>query len=67
MATAKKCGNPACSCTPPDKEKFCSQHCEAMKASVEFLCGCGHSHCTGAASHQKSHEESREIGITGNH
>jgi hypothetical protein len=31
-----------------------------MKASVEFLCGCGHSHCTGTASHQESNEEPRE-------
>lgn len=50
MASPKKCGNAACSCTPPDKEKFCSPHCEAMKSRVEFLCGCGHSHCEGAAS-----------------
>lgn len=60
MATAKKCGNAACSCMPAEKEKFCSPHCEAMKASVEFLCGCGHSHCTGTASHQESNEEPRE-------
>jgi len=31
MSDAKKCGNPACSCIPPEKEKFCSAHCEGLK------------------------------------
>jgi hypothetical protein len=49
MSEAKKCGNPACSCIPPDKEKFCSAHCEAMKGAVEIACQCGHATCGGSA------------------
>jgi hypothetical protein len=49
MSEAKKCGNPACSCIPSDKEKSCSTHCEAMKGSVEIACQCGHATCGGSA------------------
>jgi hypothetical protein len=65
MATSKKCGNPACSCTPSDKEKFCSPHCEAMKSSVEFLCGCVHAQCTGTASSVEPRGESPGAGVAG--
>lgn len=47
MSETKKCGNPACSCVPPDKEKFCSAHCEALGSTVEVVCQCGHGHCSG--------------------
>ena len=47
MSDAKKCGNPACSCIPPEKEKFCSAHCEGLKGSVEITCQCGHPACRG--------------------
>ena len=49
MSDPKKCGNPACSCLPPNKEKFCSPHCEALKGSVEVVCKCGHTSCGGTA------------------
>jgi len=49
MTQAKKCGNPACTCFPPDKEEFCSAHCEAMKEAVAVMCKCGHADCGGAA------------------
>jgi hypothetical protein len=48
MSEAKKCGNPACSCIPPNKEAFCSPHCEALKGSVEVVCQCGHPQCAGS-------------------
>jgi metallothionein len=43
----KKCANPACSCIPPDGQKFCSAHCESLKGSVEAMCDCGHPTCKG--------------------
>lgn len=49
MSETKKCANPACNCIPPEKEKFCSSHCQGMKEKTEILCGCGHPHCAGAA------------------
>ena len=49
MANDKKCGNPACSCIPPEKEDYCSAHCEAMKGKVEVVCTCGHAGCAGDA------------------
>ena len=49
MSEVKKCDNPACSCVPPDKEKFCSAHCESLDNKVEVMCHCGHNHCSGAA------------------
>jgi hypothetical protein len=45
MSDAKKCANPACSCIPPNHEKFCSSHCEGLDDSVEIVCQCGHDHC----------------------
>ena len=50
MSDVKKCGNPACSCVPPAKEKFCSPHCEALQGSVEISCQCAHAACAGEAS-----------------
>jgi hypothetical protein len=49
MADMKKCGNPACSCVPNEKEKFCSPHCESAKGTTEIACQCGHSDCRGEA------------------
>ena len=49
MTNTKKCGNPACSCIPPEHEAFCSAHCEALKGSVAVVCKCGHGDCGGAA------------------
>jgi hypothetical protein len=41
MSDQKKCANPACSCVPANKEKFCSAHCEGLKGSTEVMCDCG--------------------------
>ena len=49
MADQKKCANPACSCIPANKEKFCSAHCEGLKGSTEVMCACGHPGCQGEA------------------
>jgi hypothetical protein len=49
MSDQKKCANPACSCVPADKEKFCSAHCEGLKGSTEVMCACGHPDCKGNA------------------
>jgi metallothionein len=50
MADVKKCANPACSCVPSAKDKFCSPHCEALKGAVEVMCKCGHPSCAGDAT-----------------
>jgi hypothetical protein len=50
MTDKGTCANPACSCIPPEKNKFCSAHCEGMADKVEVLCGCGHDSCRGAAA-----------------
>jgi len=50
MSNTKKCTNPACSCIPADKEKYCSPHCEALGKATEIVCKCGHPHCAGEVS-----------------
>lgn len=50
MSDVKKCANPVCSCIPPEKEKYCSAHCEGMGDKVEVMCGCGHATCSGEVS-----------------
>ena len=50
MSEVKTCGNPACSCVPTEKEKFCSPHCEALGTQTEVICKCGHPHCGGEAT-----------------
>jgi len=47
MSDQKKCGNPACSCVPPQGEKFCSAHCESVKGTTEVACQCSHPGCKG--------------------
>lgn len=46
MASSKKCANPACNCPAPDKEKYCSAHCEGIGDKTEIVCTCGHDGCT---------------------
>ena len=46
--TPKKCANPACNCTAPNKEKYCSAHCEGIAEKIEIVCTCGHDGCTHA-------------------
>ena len=50
MTDVKTCANAACSCIPPEKQKYCSAHCEGMGDKVEVLCGCGHDSCRGAST-----------------
>src|SRR5580698_1974313 len=50
MTDVKTCANPACSCIPAEKEKYCSPHCEALESSTEVVCKCGHHSCSGAAT-----------------
>jgi hypothetical protein len=38
-----KCANPACSCSVPLDEKYCSDHCASM-ATMD-RCDCGHAEC----------------------
>ena len=49
MAEPKKCANPACSCVPPQGQKYCSAHCEGIGNKTEIACQCGHAHCRGNA------------------
>ena len=50
--TTKKCANAACSCVAPEKEKYCSAHCEGVGKKTEIMCTCGHPSCgMGATSH----------------
>jgi hypothetical protein len=44
--TPKKCANPACGCIPPEKQKYCSAHCEGIGDKTEIMCTCGHDGCT---------------------
>jgi hypothetical protein len=47
MDKPKKCANPACTCIPDDKSKYCSAHCEGQAGRVEVMCRCGHAECGG--------------------
>jgi len=50
MATPKKCANAACTCTVPDKKKYCSDHCEGIANKTEIMCLCKHPDCGGKTS-----------------
>lgn len=53
MATAavpRKCANAACTCTVPEKSRYCSAHCEGIAQKVELMCACGHEHCGATVS-----------------
>jgi hypothetical protein len=49
MSDAKKCQNPACTCTPPKADRFCGAHCDGLEGAVEVVCQCGHASCEGVA------------------
>jgi metallothionein len=49
MTDAKKCPNPACSCTLEKEQSYCSPHCDAAKGTTEVICECGHPSCKGEA------------------
>jgi hypothetical protein len=51
MAGTKKCANPACSCIAPDKQKYCSAHCEGIADKTEIMCTCGHDGCSHYTTH----------------
>ncbi len=43
----KECKNPACSCTVPDGQKYCSASCEGAGQTIELDCDCSHAECKG--------------------
>jgi metallothionein len=43
--TSKKCAHPACLCTVPANEKYCSNTCKDAGDMVEIECNCGHPAC----------------------
>jgi hypothetical protein len=47
MSETKKCAQPACSCTVPKGEDYCSTYCESTKGTTEIMCKCGHPGCKG--------------------
>jgi metallothionein len=49
MTEKKKCAHPACSCTAPDTQKYCSQTCQDAKNVTELACQCDHPGCRGEA------------------
>ena len=49
MAEVKKCAHPACTCIPPEKQKYCSEVCEDAKNMTELTCQCDHPACRGEA------------------
>lgn len=57
----RKCANAACNCVPPNKEKFCSAHCEGIGDKTEIVCTCGHEGCV--LSTTTTREEPRAIVI----
>ena len=48
MTTNKKCAHPACSCTAPEGEAYCSVSCKDKKDLTELACQCKHAGCRGA-------------------
>jgi len=42
----KKCAHPACRCTVPAGEKYCSQRCKDSGTEQEISCDCGHPGCS---------------------
>jgi metallothionein len=49
MASTNKCKHPACSCTVPEGEKYCSPACEGAGEITELACQCNHPGCRGEA------------------
>jgi hypothetical protein len=41
----KKCAHPACNCSVPEDEKYCSQYCKDAGNTVELSCNCHHAGC----------------------
>lgn len=41
----KKCAHPACSCTVPEGEAYCSTSCEDAAGIIELSCNCEHATC----------------------
>lgn len=50
MADQKKCAHPACSCTAPEGEKYCSTYCHDAGSTLEINCNCGHAGCAQTAT-----------------
>jgi metallothionein len=45
----KKCKQPACNCTAPEGESYCSARCSDAADATELTCQCGHPGCQGEA------------------
>jgi hypothetical protein len=41
----KKCAHPACRCTAPEDNDYCSQYCDDAQETLEISCNCGHPGC----------------------
>ena len=46
--SANKCAHPPCTC-PAKSGKYCSAQCQAMEATPDIDCRCGHPGCKGKA------------------
>lgn len=47
MDSPQKCSHPACSCTAPAGQSYCSTSCADAKSITELACQCGHPQCRG--------------------
>ena len=52
MADVKKCDHPACNCTAPKDEKYCSAYCHDAGDKIELACNCGHPGCADEMTHR---------------
>jgi len=53
----KKCANASCTCLPPEKKKYCSDHCEKIGNRMEVICLCGHADCCVTATQANTGRE----------
>ena len=53
MPNVRKCANAACNCIPPNKDKYCSAHCEGIGDKTEIVCTCAHEGCVLSAVHDE--------------
>jgi hypothetical protein len=52
MAENQKCAHPACNCTVPAGQKYCSEYCHDARETVELSCNCGHPGCADELTHR---------------
>jgi len=51
MADMKKCAHPACNCTVPPGDKYCSTYCHDAGSLTELSCNCAHAGCAEEMAH----------------